>query len=73
MPLKFQLGIHCGPGVFTLDDILFKNMPHSPIFLTATGKQRCCLLNIMVHSGQISPDKILQADDLTEFCIGSNG
>ena len=64
-PLKFRLGINCDPGLFTLENILLRKMPHKTTFLAATGKMRYCLLNVMAQFGSFSPDKIWQVDDLT--------
>ena len=42
-----------------------KNAAQDHNFLAATGKWRCCLLNVMVQFVSFSPDKIWQVDDLT--------
>ena len=47
-PLKFRLGINCEPGLFTLELFLLRKMLHKPTYLAATGKGRCCQLNVMV-------------------------
>ena len=69
VPLKYRLGFNCEPGLFTMELILLRKMLHKPTFLAATGKGRCCLLNVMVQFGSFSPDKIWQTDDLTRFYI----
>ena len=53
--------------------ILLRKMLHKPTFLAATGKGRCCLLNVMVQFGSFSPDKMMQTDDLTRFYIENKG
>ena len=64
--LNFCLAVTAILVMFTFGGhFVQKNAAQAHIFVTSNGKRRFCLLKVMVQFGSLSPDKILQAGDLT--------
>ena len=59
--------------MFILEASLVKKCHTTPQFLAAVGKGRSSPLHDMIHFVSFIPGKNWQGDNLTQFCIVSNG